>query len=62
MSDPTITFTPELRDKLREAYENARDEELGVFIFEGHELVTDYAKYVLEYLDGLFAANSSKNT
>ena len=46
-----IEFTPALRDKLRAAYDKAVEQGAESFVFEGAPLVTDYAKYVLEYLD-----------
>ena len=46
-----IEFTPALRDELRAAYDKAVEQGAEEFTFEGAPLVTDYAKYVLEYLD-----------
>jgi len=46
-----IEFTPALRDKLQAAYNKAVEQGAESFIFQGTPLVTDYAKYVLEYLD-----------
>jgi hypothetical protein len=49
-----IIFTPEKRDRLRKAYENAKHADLDRFNFEGQDYVVSYAKYLLEYLDGKF--------
>ena len=50
-----ITFTPEVRDRLRVAYNKAVDEGVDTFDFEHDgvevEFVVDYAKYLLEFLD-----------
>lgn len=54
MATPNITFTPTLRDKLREAYAIAVADQRETFAFEGHVIVTSYAKYLLEYLDMRF--------
>ena len=46
-----IEVTPALRDELRAAYDKAVEQGAESFVFERVPLVTDYAKYVLEYLD-----------
>lgn len=63
MSDRvTITWTPEKRDRLLNAYTDHLDKMVAdpslpdSFTFEGHVLVVGYAKYLLEYLDSQFAA------
>lgn len=48
----TINFTPKLLANLKEKYKLAKETGADVFIFEGHELLTAYAKYLIEYLDG----------
>lgn len=50
----TITFTPALRDALRESYDSAVENNLDEFIWHGNAYVTGYAKYVLEHLDNQF--------
>lgn len=47
----TINFDREKRDALRKAWRAAVDQDKDEFMFEGHLFLTDYAKYVLEYLD-----------
>jgi hypothetical protein len=49
-----VIFTPEKRDRLRTAYNKAVATHQDTFMFDGVELVTDYAKYLLEYLDTVF--------
>ncbi len=36
--------------KLKKEYDNSVKNNISVFIFEGHELLTEYAKYLIEYL------------
>jgi hypothetical protein len=50
----TIHFTPEMRDRLQEAYDRATLARKDVFIFNGHEYYTKYAKYLLQYLSSQF--------
>lgn len=50
-----ITFTPELRDELRREYHYARERGDTEFEFLGGLMLTDYAKYMLEYLDMQFS-------
>jgi hypothetical protein len=49
-----INFDRPKTERLREAYNLAVSEGLEQFRFEGQELVTAYAKYLLEYLDSKF--------
>lgn len=46
----TINFDKHLLAKLKEAYDIAVKEGKESFVFEGHELLTSYAKYLIEYL------------
>jgi hypothetical protein len=46
-----ISFSPVDEARFRAAYKKAKEEKLDSFRFKQHEWVTDYAKYVLEYLD-----------
>lgn len=36
---------------LRKAYEKAVKDQKKSFMYRGHELLTSYAKYLLEYMD-----------
>lgn len=46
-----IEFSQANIPKFKAAYSLARTKEKKTFIFEGKEFVTDYAKYVIEYID-----------
>lgn len=46
-----ITWTRELRDQFAAAYEAAIAQRKDMFTFDGHEFVTNYAKYLLMYLN-----------
>jgi len=50
----TIQFTPQLYKELKSAYKKAVETKEEQFIFNGHEFLTNYAKYVLEYLGQYF--------
>lgn len=50
----TVEFTPAKRDALRAAHTRAVSKGRESFVFEGREYLTEYAKYVLEYLDSQF--------
>ena len=47
----TIRFTPEKLTAYRAAYQKAVDEGAEEFMFEDHEWLTSYAKYMIEYLE-----------
>ena len=36
--------------RLEKEYNDAVKNNVSVFIFDGHEFLTDYAKYLIEYL------------
>jgi hypothetical protein len=46
-----IKFTPTKLAQFRTAYEKARDAKVEVFTFEGRQIVTGFAKYLLEYVE-----------
>jgi len=50
----TITFTPETFENLRKSYETALQYKTEVFKFQGHDLLTEYAKYLIQYLSPKF--------
>ena len=52
-----ITWTPELLQQLKRVYANALDNGRESFVFDGHGLLTGYAKYLIEYLEQRFNAN-----
>lgn len=53
-STPTIKFDRPKTERLRKAYTAAAQTGQDQFDFEGHTLVTAYAKYLLEHLDNQF--------
>lgn len=55
----TITFTPELLEKLKREYKKAISKNIDTFLFEGNELLVSYTKYLIEYLETVF--NKNKN-
>jgi trans-2-enoyl-CoA reductase len=46
----TIDFTPKMYRELHARYQQALAADEEEFDFEGHRLLTEYAKYLLEYL------------
>jgi len=46
-----MEFTKAKLIKLKRAYTNAVKDKKDIFTFEGAELVTGYAKYLIEYLE-----------
>lgn len=51
MPDKTVIFTKEKRERLRIAYAKAVKDKRDTFVFDGDEVSTKYARYLLEYLD-----------
>ena len=47
----TIIWDRTKRDEFAAAYKTAVDLELEQFTFDGHQFVTGYAKYLLQYLN-----------
>jgi len=45
----------------KQAYEEAVRLKHRIFIFNGQELLTGYAKYMIEYLDPIFNKQTKKN-
>lgn len=61
MEQQPITFTPVLYRKLCKQYQAAVDAKAETFMFEGkYQLLTDYAKYLLEYLGPHFGGSSEQ--
>jgi len=44
-------FTEESFKKFKSLYNESNEKQLKSFNFEGHEVVTLYAKYVIEYVE-----------
>jgi hypothetical protein len=49
--NPTISFDKKKKNSLKRAYLKAVKGKKEVFVFEGIDLSTRYAKYLLQYLD-----------
>ena len=52
MTKVYISFTPEKLKEFKKLYEATKPN--GIFIFEGREVLKEYAKYVIIYLEGKF--------
>jgi hypothetical protein len=52
--NPSITFTPMLLERLKRDYALAVAAQRDTFMFDGHALLTEYAKYLIEYLESRF--------
>lgn len=51
----TITFDYLTFQNFKIEYENALKKEQSIFIFQGNEILTGYAKYVIEFLNSKFS-------
>jgi hypothetical protein len=49
-----MTFTPEKLKELKRDYNKALKNNSESFFFEEQEMLTAYAKYLIEYLDSKF--------
>jgi len=49
-----INFDLQTYGRLKKEYQRSVDNNIEVFVFEGHELLTEYAKYLIEYLTTKF--------
>jgi hypothetical protein len=47
----TFEFTDELFEEFKSLYEKSVKDEKESFQFQGHEVLTSYAKYVIQYLE-----------
>ena len=50
----TLSFDKVTYQRLKKEYQKSVDNKIEVFIFDGHELLTAYAKYMIEYLKSKF--------
>jgi hypothetical protein len=50
----TITFNQPTYQRFKSEYQNAVNSKKQIFIFDGIEFLTDYAKYMIEYLKATF--------
>lgn len=51
----SINWTREMLARFKKRYQQAVDKSEEQFNFDGNDFVTDYAKYLIEYLDEVFA-------
>ena len=49
-----IMFDRPMLNRLKKAYDRATSESKDMFTFEGNDYVTNYAKYLIEYLEEKF--------
>lgn len=47
-------------EKLKKKYEESVEKNEDIFIFEGNEVLTSYAKYLLEFLESKFDKNKKE--
>lgn len=57
MSEEYMTFNLEEFKSLKEAHQEAVDTDKESFIFQGHELLTSYAKYLVEHLENVYGGS-----
>lgn len=50
----TLSFDKITYQRLKKEYQLSVDNNVEVFVFDGHELLTNYAKYMIEYLKSKF--------
>lgn len=55
MAVPVAEFDRPKLERLKQRYEEAVTNGEETFEFEGHELYHAYAKYMIEYLEGVLA-------
>lgn len=49
----TIQFTENTYEAFKKAYKKAVEEGKHDFFFNGHQFLTSYAKYLIEYYEGM---------
>jgi hypothetical protein len=57
---PMMNFDRPKVERLRAALTEAKALDQQQFVFDGHDLVTAYAKYMLDYLDSKLAPATTK--
>jgi len=55
----TVSFTPQKLERFRDAYDECRNDKERIFEFEGDHYLTGYAKYMIEYMEGLWVADDT---
>jgi hypothetical protein len=52
---PQVEWTRDKLKRFKKAYQRATQDGREVFEFEGHEFIPGYAKYLIEYLEGVLS-------
>jgi hypothetical protein len=55
-----MVMNPEVLEELRNEYILAKKENKETFMFKGHHLDINYAKYLIEYCDTAFKINENE--
>jgi len=50
----TISFNHPTYTRFKKVYQSAVRNNIEIFVFDGHEFLTAYAKYIIEYLKPKF--------
>jgi hypothetical protein len=50
----TLSVDKSTFSRLKNEYQNAVNTSKNTFMFDGHELLTNYAKYLIEYFTPMF--------
>ena len=58
----TYEFTEEAFEKFKKLYEKSAQENKESFEFDGHEVLTLYAKYVIEFIENNDKGRTSKGS
>lgn len=58
----TIQFTENTYEAFKKAYNKAVEEGKHDFFFNGHQFLTSYAKYLIEYYNKTYGLYSRTNT
>lgn len=57
-----IDFTPQKIKRFKRLYEKALKDQQESFYFEGKEVLTTYAKYIVEYVEPVFNPGLNKES
>lgn len=58
----TITFTHARYESLKKAYNKAVADNADSFVWEGYEMVTKYAQYLIEFLQPKFESSKRQQS
>ncbi len=57
-----VTFTPDKVAQFRDVYEGCDGDDERVFEFEGRHYLKGYAKYMIEFLEGLWVKDDKPDS